>query len=310
VFLDVNFMTLQTEFDNLVQLQKEGIYLFTTHLTGDLFDYLKDDYNFETSLRLVNDLSQQLKIQSIKNFELKCKKLILNLFTKLVLNYVESVLMKRDYDPWKNLNFTYNEYGKPQLVINGKPLQFNSSSSNCILSLVISRQEFPVGIDLSHSKQKISSINFLQEFKPIFNDYEYRYLSSIASASEKYLYFNLIWTLKEAFTKLLGCGLNIELSQFFFKIIDNIELIEPKYDQKMMSQFDVIWQKNIEINIDQLVEKKNIWLNQLQNFNFHCQSGILKAPNNDLPVIISIISQISPMIESFNINFVRILQLQ
>lgn len=303
-------MTLQTEFNNFVQLQEEGIYLFTTHLTEELFDYLKDDYNFETSLRLVNDLSQQLKIQSIKDFELKCKKLILNLFTKLVLNYIESVLMKCEYDPWKNLNFTYNEYGKPQLVINGKPLQFNSSSSNYILSLVISRQEFPVGIDLSHSKQKISSINFLQEFKPIFNDHEYHYLSSIASASEKYLCFNLIWTLKEAFTKLLGCGLNIELSQFFFKIIDNIELIEPKYDQNMISQFGVIWQKNIEINIDQLVEKENVWLNQLKNFNFYCQSGILKAPNNDLPVIISIISQVSPIIESFNINFVRILQLQ
>lgn len=302
-------MTLKTLFDNVVQHQDYGTYLFTTHLTPDLFDFLKDDYNWEMTLRLVDDLSQQLKIQSVTNFEFRCKKLMLNLFSKLIINYIKSLLQQSNFEPWEELNFTYSAYGKPELLINGQPLQFNSSSSNYILSIVVSIQpeNLPIGIDLSHSRQQISTNDLLQDFKPIFSKHEYNYLSDIKDISKRYFQFNFIWTLKEAFTKLLGSGLNIDLNQFYFTIEDPDLTGEPEYNPETISQFDINWNNKTAINIDELVENRNSWILQLQSRNFRCQSGILKSSPPDLPVIISIISQQNQLIKSFNINFESVL---
>ena len=127
-------MTLQDHLNDKSNI----ILLFTTRLTNELIEFWNDDYNFECSLRLLNDLSLQQKISSItKNPNLqqqrfKYKQLLSNLFIRYTIN---SIIQSNDL--FKKIEFDYNEFGKPILPYN---FQFNISSSNDIIALIV---EFP-----------------------------------------------------------------------------------------------------------------------------------------------------------------------
>lgn len=300
-------------------INEHQVLLFTTNITtSELVDYLNDDFSFESSLRLLN-LKDQLTVRSQKNLESRNKQLISRLFSKLVLNYIIYMYDPNGkFQPWKDLNFSYNEFGKPYLMQQELyKFQFSSSSSNDIISIVVElNAPGLIGIDLSHSRQAISSTNFLQEFKPIFDPTEIQQLLEIRDTSFRYIVFNQLWTLKEAFTKLLGSGLNIDLSKFCFslnksKIDDNT--ICNFDNNSLISKFEIDWKRNIELSVSKLFEEKNPFLLELSSREFNCYSGVLaNSTSEDLPVILSIINQDynkddKPFSQNFNVNFFEIL---
>ena len=309
-----NDMTLQDHLNDKSNI----ILLFTTRLTNELIEFWNDDYNFECSLRLLNDLSLQQKISSItknpnhQQQRFKYKQLLSNLFIRYTIN---SIIQSNDL--FKKIEFDYNEFGKPILPYN---FQFNISSSNDIIALIVEfpsssslssssssssslsgdRAYDPIGIDLSHSIQNsISNTEYLEQFKPIFDDvYE---LPQI----DNYFKFNHFWTLKESFTKLIGSGLNIELSDFYF-IVDYNDNEFSSDNEKFQTSivgnnigdswmyYSLNWFDKILINIDKLELAKNQFITALNKKEFYCRSSILDNGNVDeskLPVIITIINQ-------------------
>lgn len=310
------------EFESFVvtsrDIKENHVLLFTTNTsTTSLVDYLNDDFNFEMSLRLLN-LKDQLAVRCQKNANGRYKQLINRLFAKLILNYILYIYDPMgDFQPWKDLEFSYNEFGKPYLTQQELyQFQFNMSSSNDIISIVVElNASGPIGIDLSHSRQAISPTNFLEEFKPIFDPTEIEQLLEIKDNSYRYIIFNQLWTLKEAFTKFLGSGLNIDLSKFCFFLNKSMvdDSIISTYDNNLLiSKFEVDWKRDIDLSVSKLSEEKNPFLLQLSSYHFNCYSGVLaKATGDGLPVIVSIINQNYggkyTVPDNFNINFFSVL---
>ncbi|RCK62236.1 L-aminoadipate-semialdehyde dehydrogenase-phosphopantetheinyl transferase [Candida viswanathii] len=259
---------------------KSNIIVFTTRLSPSLLEFWSDEFNFECSLRLLDDLKQQQKIADIKFHQQRHKALLTVLFTRYVINLVLGIS-----NPFAPVSFTYNEYGKPLLP----DFQFNSSSSNNIVCMVVEFSTHPIGVDLSHSKQKISNVNYLEEFRPIFDESEIPQVDT-------YFKFNHFWTLKEAFTKLLGSGLNIELAGFCFEVGEGFNAETYKYVGKQSQSgcydYTLPWFQDVKVNVDKLKEKKNQFLESLEKEEFYCYSSILEnGMGGDLPVIITIINQ-------------------
>lgn len=309
--------------------------IFTVEITASLSALLQDDYSFEASSRLLKNLPEQLKVQSIKDGQTRIRSLIGKLFTRLVLNYVKHLLVGSEFEPFKEITFTYNQYGKPSWDL---PIQFNSSNSNDILSLVVEFDNSPIGIDLSHSKQAISETDFMDQFDPIFHPVERLNLLKVEELGDRYMAFNRLWTLKEAFTKLLGSGLNIDLSRFYFvegletdKTTDKTskEEISKETDDEetsketdeetsketddeetsadkrsLMTDLSLTWSDS-QLNVDLLED--NPFLVALPSKEFHCYSSILKETEGELPVFISLITQTTGPIRAFSIDFERVL---
>ncbi|KAL6454341.1 LYS5 L-aminoadipate-semialdehyde dehydrogenase-phosphopantetheinyl transferase [Candida maltosa Xu316] len=277
---------------------KSNILLFTTRLSEDLLHFWQDEFNFECSLRLLGDLVLQQKIINIKSPEQRYKALLSSLFTRYVINKLLGSSNK-----FKAVDFTITEYGKPTLPF----FQFNMSSSNDILAMVVEFSSDPIGVDLSHSKQQISETDYLDQFGPIFDKKEISQVNS-------YFQFNYFWTLKEAFTKLIGSGLNIDLSDVYFTV--NGEFTEDEYnfchpDTKFeVQEYSLKWFDKVTINIDKLKYKKDPFVGNLQKEDFYCHSSILQNRDNDKhPVIVTIINQ-NPdkKIQPVELYFERILE--
>ena len=81
-------MTLQDHLNDKSNI----ILLFTTRLTNELIEFWNDDYNFECSLRLLNDLSLQQKISSItKTPIINNKDLNINNYYQIYLLDIQSI---------------------------------------------------------------------------------------------------------------------------------------------------------------------------------------------------------------------------
>ncbi|KAI5968293.1 LYS5 [Candida margitis] len=256
---------------------ENSIIVVYTRITPNLVEFLQNDFNFELTLRLLDDLKLQLKISQLVP-PLRYKQLISTLFTRYTLN---TVLGKPAF---QNLSFEYNRYGKP--CIEG--LEFNTSSSNNVVVVVIN--SFPVGIDLSHSMQNISPTNYREQFAPVFNKSELDQLDS-------YFKFNHFWTLKEAFTKFLGCGLNVNLADFHFQLDAEDEFNENDYfvtqcpNDQAIKPVNVRWYDKIATNADKLYEEKNEFVVGFAN-EFYCRSNVIEKAHGDLlPVICSVVTQ-------------------
>ena len=101
-------MTLQDHLND-----KSNILLFTTRLTNELIEFWNDDYNFECSLRLLNDLSLQQKYLQLQNpnhqqQRFKYKQLLSNLFIRYTIN---SIIQSNDL--FKKLNLIIMNLGNP-----------------------------------------------------------------------------------------------------------------------------------------------------------------------------------------------------
>ncbi|CAH6720727.1 hypothetical protein CLIB1444_04S06546 [[Candida] jaroonii] len=222
---------------------------------------------------------------------------MIKLFMRWVLNLVISREEGLEFDPWKEIPFTYNEYGKPLLPYK---FQFNQTSSNDLISIAIDFHGDPIGIDLSHSQQAVSSQGFMEQFQGIFGESEICQLMEIEDISQRYIVFNQFWTLKEAFTKLIGTGLNVDLSKFQFDL--HKQHVEP----------------GTEVNFQEIGEFTRLWKQSdvdYTDLNHPAVSQISKKPycwssiviNGQLPVILSVISLSADVPVNYTVNLLPFL---
>lgn len=280
---------------------------------GELKQHLEDDFNFELALRLLG-LREQNKVLSVKDQESKFRLLVASLVTRLVLNYFVHRIEGGEFSPLKEIQFSYSKLGKPTLVTpHGSQIQFSSSSSNEIFAIVVQLgASTPLGLDLSHLRQKISASSIIEDFGPIFSPKEKQQLQLIQGERQRYIAFNQLWTLKEAFTKLIGTGLHVDLSGFSFDfitsaIIDGSKETPRSVARDVIQRCDVEWRNHISVNYEKISNQEPS-LNHVFRSRpvFDCVSGIISS-HDEYPVIASIIHQTSCPTEYFDIAMHKIL---
>lgn len=246
-----------------------------------LRELLDDDYNFESCLRLLS-LTEQLQVRNVKHN--KQLALLSRLFSKIVINSVlQKLHPEDDKSLWEEIEYLFSEHSKPELK--GRPFAINNSNSNELSCIAVLLDSKVVGVDLSHEEQdSISSSQFMDQFSSIFGGLEREQLESIEDTSLRYKAFNHLWTLKEAFTKYLGCGLNIDLSLFafrFLKLPSNGCL--PFNTNQNLYLYDIQW-------VESSIDHSNVDHDLLKlNPELHCYSTTLKS-SEKLPVVASIIT--------------------
>lgn len=280
--------------------KKHPTILFTcSRRDNRLQELLYDDYNFESCLRLLS-LKDQLQVRNVKHN--KQLALLSRLFMKCAVNYaLQSIYLDHHRSLWEEIEFEYNEHGKPE--IKGRPFAYNNSNSNDLSCIAILSEATTVGVDLSHEEQdSVSSTEFMSQFEGIFGGSERDQLNNIESLSKRYRAFNHLWTLKEAFTKYLGCGLNIDLSLFSFGLteVPKNGCIPQQSDSKF-TNYDIEW---VECLIDS--SKVNHDLLKL-NPTMHCYSATLKL-SDKLPVIASIMTNCQSKARGIHIDLYEILR--
>lgn len=157
------------------------------------------------------------------------------------------------------LNMAENRYGKNNLIIDrekGKPyfknhnnLYFNGTHSSDLFAVIMSSKA-DVGIDA----EKIIERDYLSIAKEYFYESEYRYLESSLKLE---IDFFTIWTLKEAYVKMLGKtifdiknAIEIDLTERIIKksnniffssfIVDDSYIISLCYDMKDSKEDDIV----------------------------------------------------------------------
>jgi 4'-phosphopantetheinyl transferase len=246
------------------------LYVFWALVTPQLITYLSDDFNLADALRIFT-LSEQVKLRKrpIHNI---AKQLLSKLLVKVVINYFRGAPID------ENVPFKYEKYGKP--FLDETTIQFSISTSNEIVCVAIATGSgTPIGVDLSHSEQdSISPVDFMSQFDPMFSELEKTQLMGIDDMEQRYIAFNQLWTLKEAFTKLVGSGLNLDLASFSF---------EMNLVQKLNS--NPRWVTSL-VDISSIADSD--FLQKLLLQEFKCYSTMLDF-SASLPIILSFVGQVN-----------------
>jgi len=111
------------------------------------------------------------------------------------------------HQPAEDLQFTYNPYGKPQ-VISEKNIYFNLSHAHNVLLIGINHGK-SIGVDVEYERTDIVLPSIAQRF---FTEHEYRQLIAMPAHEQKTLFY-FIWTRKEAVLKASGRGLSHPLEE-------------------------------------------------------------------------------------------------
>lgn len=114
----------------------------------------------------------------------------------------------------KDLMFSSNAQGKPQLAQPNTGLQFNLSHSGEWLALVIAQGCSTIGVDIEHCQRRNDVLNIADRY---FSVAELNELFAQQQASQRNRFFDY-WTLKEAYIKAQGQGLAIPLDKFSFHL--------------------------------------------------------------------------------------------
>lgn len=240
--------------------------VYLTALTPQLQMFWNDEFNFELCVRILT-LKQQIQVHLAQDRLLRYKKLLNYLLIRYVFN---QLIQKQSLE--SPVNFTYTKMGKPQFP----GIEFNISSSNLVLGLGVSQNQRPIGIDLSHEQQRIDPHSIVDQFRSIMSDDEVDQLESMSDVGQRYLKFNHLWTLKEAYSKYLALGLNMDLASCSFEM-GKLDDTENKFPPE--SETEVL---PLHVNWTQLF---------LQTQTQKCHSCVVKPPINPdrLPVILSVV---------------------
>lgn len=114
------------------------------------------------------------------------------------------------------VQFKYNEYGKPKLKNNRIGLSFNVSHSHDFIVLAFIRNNV-VGIDIELTKEE--DISWLIN-ADIFTNNEINLFKDLVSSSTRKIFYKL-WSGKEAYLKALGVGLSIPLNSVEITFIED-----------------------------------------------------------------------------------------
>ncbi|WPY01912.1 Phosphopantetheinyl transferase N-terminal domain protein (plasmid) [Candidatus Trichorickettsia mobilis] len=133
----------------------------------------------------------------------------------------------------QNIEFTYNEYGKPFLKNNSHNIQFNMSHSHGVIAYIITLN-YQVGIDIELHDD---SLNIQELIDLIFTQAEYKFFTTLKD-KEKLKFFYNLWTKKESLIKANGRGLSYP--------INTIEAMILTFDRKIFlaskeNNYDQAW---------------------------------------------------------------------
>lgn len=144
-------------------------------------------------LRLPMD--RRLKVTKFHFYQDKCS---------CLLGYILAIYgIKKTFGvDLSNQSFAFNRYGKPYFQLY-PDIHFNIS--HCRSKVVCAVSDAPVGID-------VQDVMKVEEtcYKTVLSPQELLYINKCNNPESEFIRF---WTLKEAYTKYLGIGLNQEFNQ-------------------------------------------------------------------------------------------------
>jgi 4'-phosphopantetheinyl transferase len=116
----------------------------------------------------------------------------------------------------RQISFSYNRYGKPQLPADadGHPFYFNLSHARGVALFAVTRGQ-EVGIDIEFIDDRLA---VLEAAKGFFSSAEISNLQALPSNLQTPAFFRG-WTRKEAFVKALGCGVSYPLKELTVPIM-------------------------------------------------------------------------------------------
>jgi len=135
------------------------------------------------------------------------------------------------------IDFTYNEYGKPELANHEESLRFNVSHSHGAALFVFARGQ-ELGVDLELLRPDFASLEVAARF---FSEAEVSALRSLSPTLQTQGFFNC-WTRKEAYIKALGEGLSHPLHRFVVSLTpqDHACLISTENDPQEAANWSII----------------------------------------------------------------------
>jgi len=122
--------------------------------------------------------------------------------------------------------FDKNQYGRPEIrkSQNTPGLRFNLSHTNglvvCAVAQSVPEAKCAIGADVENIERKSTAIEIAERF---FSDLESAALRNVPENIRRLRFFDY-WTLKEAYIKARGMGLNLPLKQFSFHITNHAPL--------------------------------------------------------------------------------------
>jgi len=118
-----------------------------------------------------------------------------------------------------DLEFSYNQYGKPQISAeqNSRNLNFNLSHSHemALYALTIGRD---VGIDIEYIREDFATLEIAEHF---FAKAEVNALAALPAEERVKAFFNC-WSRKESYIKALGLGISFPLDRFTVSIATGV----------------------------------------------------------------------------------------
>lgn len=160
-----------------------------------------ENRNFEEVYVQNKDRLSNFRIEKIERFKREKDKL---------LSLGAGILTDEALRPFglseKDMQYELGDNGKP-VFLNAQDIFVNISHSENMAVLAISSDL--VGCDIQHYKD--FDIRIAERF---FTREEYEYISKKNSEAMRQLAFGKVWTMKESYVKMLGCGLSKELNSF------------------------------------------------------------------------------------------------
>ncbi|EAZ94199.1 4'-phosphopantetheinyl transferase family protein [Crocosphaera chwakensis] len=138
----------------------------------------------------------------------------------------------------QEIEFEYNDYGKPKLLdkINKLGLQFNVSHSEDIAIYGITCHSL-IGVDIEYIRPMPEAENLAKRF---FSKQEYEYISLLSSAEKEREFFKL-WTVKEAYLKAIGKGISGGLEKVEISPNEPIKFLNlPGFNREIWQIFSFI----------------------------------------------------------------------
>jgi len=117
------------------------------------------------------------------------------------------------------LQFTYNEYGKPAVSDdqNDRALNFNLSHSAGLALYAITRGRV-VGIDIEYIREDFATLEIAEHF---FSKDEVRSLKAVPACLRAEAFFNC-WSRKESYIKAIGMGVSYPLDGFTVSLAPDV----------------------------------------------------------------------------------------
>ncbi|MGE8000619.1 4'-phosphopantetheinyl transferase family protein [Lysinibacillus sp. NPDC093190] len=164
---------------------------------------IKSEHSLSELIELISD-EKRNKI----NFYRKKEDYLRSLTAELLIRVI---LVKKGLFQNKDIQFEFNNYGKP--LLKNSSIEFNISHSGDWVVCAVSN--CLVGIDI----EEIRPYN-VSTIKESLSASEFNTLIDLSENDRNTLFFNL-WTLKESYIKAVGEGLSIPLKSISFEINEN-----------------------------------------------------------------------------------------